>query len=75
MTSSNELAAIEQSCRGGPDWITPELIGETLKTFQPYYAEQLRPEDAMEMLLNMGGIFELLYGDSGASSVGQERAE
>ena len=71
-----DLAAIERTCRGGPGWITPELIRETLETLQPYYSEALTPEDAMEMLLNMGGVFEVLYGDSDARySAGQERTE
>jgi hypothetical protein len=76
MATSNDLAAIEQICRGGPGWITPELIREAQETLQPYYAEALTPEDAMEMLLNMGGVFEVLYGDLAAQcSVEHERAE
>lgn len=45
---------------GTPAWITPELIRRTLKTWQPFYAERLTPEDAVTMVLNVGRLFGLL---------------
>jgi hypothetical protein len=43
-----------------PDWITPELLDETLKTWQPYYNEKLTPEDGIEILRNIGRIIDIL---------------
>ena len=46
--------------RGAPSWVIEELIIDTLDTFQPYFAEKLTNEDALEMLLNATNFFELL---------------
>jgi len=32
---------------GAPDWITNELLVETLETWQPYYGGSLTVEDAL----------------------------
>jgi hypothetical protein len=45
---------------GAPDWITPELIEATIRTWQPYYEATLTPEEAVIMILNVGGLFEAL---------------
>lgn len=45
---------------GKPAWITHELLDETLKTWQPYYKEKLSPQDAFEILQNMGRMFDIL---------------
>src|SRR5690606_20619322 len=38
------------SIQGLPDWITPELIAETLDVWQPHYDKQLTDGDAIEIL-------------------------
>lgn len=45
---------------GAPSWITPELIEDTLRVWQPHYQETLTPEDAVSMLLNVGELFDVL---------------
>lgn len=45
---------------GAPPWVTPELIAATLRTWQPRYHEKLTSLDALEILLNVARIFEIL---------------
>ena len=47
---------------GTPDWITPELVAETLETWQPYYAEALTAADAVGILRAVGGLADSLSG-------------
>ena len=49
---------------GLPAWITADLIAETLRVWQPYYAQPLTPEDAIGILLNVGNLFGVLSGAS-----------
>ena len=49
---------------GLPAWITDDLIAETLRVWQPYYAQPLTPEDAIGILLNVGNLFGVLSGAS-----------
>ena len=58
---------------GAPAWITPDLISQTLKTWQPYYPEALTERDALEILLHVGQLLEVLEdGDEQAiSGVGE----
>lgn len=48
---------------GSPDWITTELIEATIRTWQPYYKNTLTPEDAVEMIRNVGLLFQVLSKD------------
>lgn len=43
-----------------PAWVTPALIVSAVATFQPYYAEPLTRQDAVEILLTMGNVFRIL---------------
>ena len=43
-----------------PEWITDDLLRETLETWQPYYRERLTVEDAKEMLLNVGRLSDAI---------------
>lgn len=43
-----------------PDWISDELILNTLETWQPYYADRLTRDDAIAIIKNVGGLFECL---------------
>ena len=47
---------------GAPSWVTAELIAETLRVWQPYYRTPLTPEDALEMIIGVGQLFDVLYG-------------
>ena len=45
---------------GAPEWITAELIEQTIRTWQPYYQALLGPEDAVTMILNAGRLYQAL---------------
>jgi hypothetical protein len=45
---------------GAPSWVTPDLIEHTLRVWQPFYQQQLIPEDALEMIRGVAGIVEVL---------------
>jgi hypothetical protein len=46
--------------RALPAWITPDLIDETIRVWQPYYATRLTAEDAVTMILNVGRLLDVL---------------
>jgi hypothetical protein len=45
---------------GAPDWITAELIGATIRTWQPFYKDVLTVDDAVTMLVDVGRLFDAL---------------
>lgn len=45
---------------GAPSWVTPELIQKTLEVWQPYYEEDLIPEDALAMIMGASQLFHCL---------------
>ncbi len=45
---------------GLPDWITAELIEETIRVWQPYYVAVLTPEEAVTMIQNVGRLYHAL---------------
>jgi hypothetical protein len=51
---------------GSPDWITAELIEETIRVWQPYYVAVLTPEEAVTMIQNVGRLYQAF--SSGSSS-------
>lgn len=46
---------------GAPAWVTPELIAETIRVWQPYYAAPLRPADALDMILAVGRLVPVIF--------------
>ena len=48
---------------GAPSWVTAELIEQTLKVWQPFYADQLIPEDALEMIMGVDQLFGVMSRD------------
>ena len=50
-----------RSARTVPDWITPELIDETIRVWQPYYREPLTRQDAIEMLSDISRLVAVLH--------------
>jgi hypothetical protein len=46
---------------GAPAWVTPALIAQTIKTWQPYYETRLTSDDALAMILNVGQLFAALW--------------
>ena len=45
---------------GTPKWITPELLADTLRVWQPYYKEKLTPADAVEIMASTGQLLSVL---------------
>ncbi|VAX38662.1 hypothetical protein MNBD_PLANCTO02-3401 [hydrothermal vent metagenome] len=45
---------------GCPEWVTLELLNKTIQVWQPYYATDLKPEDALEIILNVGGLTKII---------------
>lgn len=45
---------------GTPEWITPHLIAETIRVWQPYYRDVLTPEEAVTMIRNVGLLYQAL---------------
>lgn len=52
--------------QGAPAWVTPELIAHTLRVWQRYYAEPLKPEDALAMILGVTELNRVISEGSGA---------
>ena len=50
--------------QGIPSWITPELIADTIRTWQRYYTEPLTAKDAVGILVSVGNLFASLSGVS-----------
>ena len=49
---------------GTPDWITAELIEQTIRVWQPYYPAMLTPEEVVTMILNVGRLYQALSSGS-----------
>lgn len=47
---------------GSPAWITPELIRETIRVWQPHYSASVTPEDAVTILMCVGELLPVLAG-------------
>lgn len=45
---------------GRPAWITDELVADTLEVWQPFYRETLTARDAIEILLSVGRLLDVL---------------
>jgi hypothetical protein len=44
---------------GAPRWVTPELLADTLRVWQPYYGN-LTPQDGLSIILNVSSLFDVL---------------
>ena len=47
--------------RAIPGWITNQMIEDTIRTFQPYYQDTLQHDDAVQMLLSVSRMFEVVW--------------
>lgn len=45
---------------GSPAWVTAELLGKTLRVMQSYYPDVLTTEDGLEIITNVGRLFDVL---------------
>jgi len=53
------LAAALAVPAGAPRWVTPELLADTLRVWQPYYGNLTSP-DALSIITNVGNLFDVL---------------
>jgi hypothetical protein len=44
---------------GAPRWVTPELLADTLRVWQPCYGS-LTSQDALAIILNVSNLFDVL---------------
>ncbi len=45
---------------GTPPWITPDLVSQTMAVWSRYSPRPLGVEDAVEMLVQVGELYEVL---------------
>jgi len=45
---------------GTPDWITAELIEQTIRVWQPYYQAIVTPEEAVIMIQSVGRLYQAI---------------
>lgn len=43
-----------------PDWISQELVQSTIEVWQPYYPQPLTSDDAIEIIMNVAHLFDVL---------------
>jgi hypothetical protein len=53
-----------------PKWISRDLVAETLAVWQPFYGFSLTERDAIEILLDVGRLFDVLGGSDGEAIPG-----
>ena len=59
-----EGATISIVPAGTPDWITAELIEQTIRVWQPYYEAVISPEEAVTMIQSVGRLYQALSSGS-----------
>ncbi len=59
-TISSERYPIQDVPSGAPRWVTPELVADTVETWQPYYDQPLTGEEAVGILLSVGELVKAL---------------
>jgi hypothetical protein len=48
---------------GTPEWVTPALVHDTIRVWQPFYKNPLTLEDAVIILSSVGRLFRILSRD------------
>jgi hypothetical protein len=52
---------------GAPAWVTTELLASAIAVWQPYYSELLTDQEALDLVLGVGRLFDAL-GDADESA-------
>ena len=52
----------ERKMQGLPAWISSELIEDTIRVWQPYYEQPLTVDDAIQILLCVDRLVDVLQG-------------
>ena len=50
----------EREMQGLPAWISSELIEDTIRVWQPYYEHRLTIDDAIQILIGVDRLLEVL---------------
>jgi hypothetical protein len=58
--SSDSPRTIKMRPAGCPDWMTPDLIEETVEVWSPYYPNGLTEADAVEILRAVGMLSDVI---------------
>jgi len=56
----DDASELPLTIRQAPAWVTGELIDQTIRVWQPYYAIRLTRDDAVEIILNVGRLYDSL---------------
>ena len=61
-TAAHNLANALESPKSAPipEWITPALLADTLRVWQPHYAQPLTEADALAIVMNVSGLLDAL---------------
>jgi len=51
-------ATNHQAAACAPAWVTPDLLADTIETWQPYYAERLTVADSLEIFLTISRLID-----------------
>jgi hypothetical protein len=73
---ADDSAVIPDSRRppGAPAWVTAELLADTIATWQSHYLKPLTDEEALDLVLGVGRLFDALGdADEGAPEVSRSR--
>lgn len=58
-----------------PSWVTPALIAQTKVVWQPYFEEELTDAAALELLVPVGVLYEVLYTEKSGNQEADELDE
>lgn len=53
-----------------PKWISRELVTDTIAVWSPHYGKRLTEREAIEILLDVGRLFDVLGGSDGEAISG-----
>jgi hypothetical protein len=57
-----------------PAWVDQSFIRQTIEVFQPRYSHKLTPEDALDMILNVGHLLDIVVGGGSPQPALERRA-
>ena len=60
--SMGKVSIDERKMQGLPAWISSELIEDTIRVWQPYYDQPLTVDDAIQILLCVDRVVDVLQG-------------
>ena len=55
------MSRLSKRTPGAPKWITGNEIEDTLRVWQRYYRQLLTADDALEILINVHNLLDVMY--------------